>query len=158
MKKIVSLGLAAAMAASVLTGCGGGSAQTADTKADAKTEDAKGSEAASDKAEGTATAEGMTEITWWAFPTFTQDGDTPAGTYEQEIIDAFEAKNPDINYVGIEKYSSVLIRALEKMSEMETPLANIRFVRMDAEAITKVFGFFAASSIRKRPFPIPISI
>ncbi len=50
------------------------------------------------------------------------------------------AKNPDINYVGIEKYSSVLIRALEKMSEMETPLANIRFVRMDAEAITKVFA------------------
>lgn len=96
MKKIVSLGLAAAMAASVLTGCGGGSAQTADTKEDAKTEEAKGSEAASDKAEGTATAEGMTEITWWAFPTFTQDGDNPAGTYEQEIIDAFEAKNPDI--------------------------------------------------------------
>ena len=50
------------------------------------------------------------------------------------------AKNPDINYVGIEKYSSVPIRALEKMSEMETPLDNIRFVRMDAEAITKVFG------------------
>ena len=50
------------------------------------------------------------------------------------------AKNPDINYVGIEKYSSVLIRALEKMSEMETPLDNIRFVRMDAEAIAKVFG------------------
>lgn len=59
-------------------------------------EEAKGSEAASDNAEGTATAEGMTEITWWAFPTFTQDGDNPAGTYEQEIIDAFEAKNPDI--------------------------------------------------------------
>ena len=73
MKKIVSLGLAAAMAASVLTGCGGGSAQIADTKADAKTEEAKGSEAVSDKAEGTATTEGMTEITWWAFPTFTQD-------------------------------------------------------------------------------------
>ena len=50
------------------------------------------------------------------------------------------AKNPDINYVGIEKYSSVLIRALEKMAEMEMPLTNIRFVRMDAEAITKVFG------------------
>lgn len=42
MKKIVSLGLAAAMAASVLTGCGGGSAQTADTKADAKTGGSKG--------------------------------------------------------------------------------------------------------------------
>ena len=36
-------------------------------------------------------------------------------------------RNPDINYVGIEKYSSVLIRALEKMEEEETPLPNICF-------------------------------
>ena len=28
-------------------------------------------------------------------------------------------RNPDINYVGIEKYSSVLIRALEKMEASE---------------------------------------
>ncbi len=38
-----------------------------------------------------------TEITWWAFPTFTQENATDGvGTYEQKIIDAFEAKNPDI--------------------------------------------------------------
>lgn len=45
---------------------------------------------------------------------------------------------PDINYVGIEKYSSVLIRALEKVHE--NPLPNIRFIRMDAEDIESVFA------------------
>lgn len=49
-------------------------------------------------------------------------------------------KNPQINYVGIEKYSSVLIRALEKMEQEEKPLANLVFVRMDAENIGKVFA------------------
>ena len=49
-------------------------------------------------------------------------------------------RNPDINYVGIEKYSSVLVRALEKMEEEETPLPNICFIRMDAEDIVKVFA------------------
>jgi tRNA (guanine-N7-)-methyltransferase len=45
--------------------------------------------------------------------------------------------NPDINYVGIEKYSSVLIRAIEKQSELE--LKNLVFIRMDAEYISDVF-------------------
>lgn len=95
MKKMLSLGLAAAMTASMLTGCGGGDKQTAGTQADTKAEEAKNTEAASKGSEGTS-AEGVTEITWWAFPTFAQDGNNPAGTYEQGIIDAFEAKNPDI--------------------------------------------------------------
>lgn len=46
--------------------------------------------------------------------------------------------NPTVNYVGIEKYSSVLLRGVQKM-EAE-PLANIYFIRMDAEEITNVFG------------------
>ena len=45
--------------------------------------------------------------------------------------------NPDINYIGIEKYSSVLVRALEKRPELETN--NLVFIRMDAEDIVKVF-------------------
>ena len=45
---------------------------------------------------------------------------------------------PEINYVGIEKYSSVLLRALQKMAC--DPLPNLKFVRMDAEEITEVFG------------------
>jgi len=45
--------------------------------------------------------------------------------------------NPQINYVGIEMYSSVLLRAVQKMEE--TPLANLRFIRMDAREIEEVF-------------------
>ena len=46
-------------------------------------------------------------------------------------------RNPNINFVGIEKYSSVLIRALEKCDTLE--LENIRFIRMEAEYIEDVF-------------------
>ena len=40
---------------------------------------------------------GKTEITWWAFPVFTQEktGDG-VGTYEKSIIEAFEKANPDV--------------------------------------------------------------
>lgn len=48
-------------------------------------------------------------------------------------------QNPDINFVGIEKYSSVLLRAIQKMESMETPLENLVFIRMDAENINDVF-------------------
>lgn len=46
--------------------------------------------------------------------------------------------NPDINYIGIEKYSSVLIRAIEKRSEVQ--LSNLCFIRFDAEEITEIFN------------------
>jgi len=45
--------------------------------------------------------------------------------------------NPDINYVGIEKFSSVLIRAIEKQTEEKLP--NLYFIRMEAEYIENVF-------------------
>ena len=48
------------------------------------------------------------------------------------------ALHPDINYVGIEKYSSVLLRALQKQEQLMLP--NIIFIRMDAETITEVFA------------------
>ncbi|MCM1088782.1 MAG: tRNA (guanosine(46)-N7)-methyltransferase TrmB [Muribaculaceae bacterium] len=46
--------------------------------------------------------------------------------------------HPEINYVGIEKYSSVLIRGIQKLEAEELP--NLYFIRMDAEDITEVFG------------------
>ena len=46
--------------------------------------------------------------------------------------------HPEINYIGIEKYSSVLVRGIQKMEEQELP--NLYFIRMDAEEITEVFG------------------
>lgn len=51
--------------------------------------------------------------------------------------------HPDINFIGIEKYSSVLLRAIQKMEAIEADggkLPNVRFIRMDAEDITEVFG------------------
>jgi tRNA (guanine-N7-)-methyltransferase len=52
------------------------------------------------------------------------------------IMDSARA-NPDINYIGIEKYSAVLLRAIQKMEE--DPLPNVILIRMDAEEITEVF-------------------
>ncbi len=45
--------------------------------------------------------------------------------------------NPDINYIGIEKYSSVLVRAIEKRNQIDIP--NLYFIRMEAEDICEVF-------------------
>ncbi len=46
-------------------------------------------------------------------------------------------KNTEINYIGIEKYSSVLLRAIQKLEIYK--LLNIKFIRMDAELIEQVF-------------------
>lgn len=45
--------------------------------------------------------------------------------------------HPEINYVGIEKYSSVLLRGIQKMET--DPLPNLYFIRMEAEEIADVF-------------------
>lgn len=47
-------------------------------------------------------------------------------------------EHPEINYIGIEKYSSVLLRAIQKMEA--DPLPNVLFIRMDAENLPLVFG------------------
>ena len=46
--------------------------------------------------------------------------------------------HPEINYVGIEKYSSVLLRGIQKMET--DPLPNLYFIRMEAAEIADVFG------------------
>lgn len=53
------------------------------------------------------------------------------------IMDLAEA-NPDVNFVGIEKYSTVLLRAIQKQEEKELP--NLVFIRMDAEEIDETFA------------------
>lgn len=59
------------------------------------------------------------------------------GMGKGQFIMKLAKEHPDINYIGIERYSSVLLRALQKM-EIE-PLPNIRFLCMDASIITEVF-------------------
>lgn len=60
------------------------------------------------------------------------------GMGKGKFIHTLAGQNPEVNYIGIEKYSSVLLRALQKMEE--EPLDNLLFIRMDAEDITEVFG------------------
>lgn len=49
-------------------------------------------------------------------------------------------QNPEVNYIGIERYSSVLLRALEKFDTEEfCELNNIRFICMDAFELPEVF-------------------
>lgn len=59
------------------------------------------------------------------------------GTGKGRFLTTLATNNPEINYVGIEKYSSVLIRALEKQEELKLP--NLIFIRMDAENVTDIF-------------------
>ena len=61
------------------------------------------------------------------------------GMGKGQFITTLASQNPDVNYIGIEKYSSVLVRALEKTDDMEPPLSNIRFIRMDAENLHMMF-------------------
>lgn len=60
------------------------------------------------------------------------------GMGKGQFITTLAQQNPDINYVGIEKYSSVLIRAIAKQEELQLP--NLYFIRMEAEYIADVFA------------------
>lgn len=57
-------------------------------------------------------------------------------------------QNPNINYIGIERYSSVLLRALEKFDTEEfMELQNIRFICMDAFELPEVFSLGEVAKI-----------
>ncbi len=60
------------------------------------------------------------------------------GMGKGQFIMTLAEQNPHINYVGIEKYSSVLVRAIEKQEEKNLP--NLFFIRMEAENIADVFA------------------
>lgn len=64
------------------------------------------------------------------------------GMGKGQFITQLALMHPEINYIGIEKYSSVLVRALDKFDR--EPLGNLRFLRMDAEGIS---DFFAEAEI-----------
>ena len=48
------------------------------------------------------------------------------------------ALNPTINYIGIERYTSVLLRAVQKIEE--NPLPNVRFLCIDAATLPEIFA------------------
>lgn len=59
------------------------------------------------------------------------------GMGKGKFIHALAEQNPHINYIGIEMYSSVLYRAIEKRQEVDLP--NLFFIRMDARNLGDVF-------------------
>ena len=46
-------------------------------------------------------------------------------------------KNPDINFIGVERYESVLCRALEKLEDKKLP--NVRIICVDAINLGEIF-------------------
>lgn len=62
------------------------------------------------------------------------------GMGKGQFILTLAKQNPEINYIGIERYSSVLLRALEKYDTEEfCELSNVRFICMDAMELPEVF-------------------
>ena len=59
------------------------------------------------------------------------------GTGKGRFILTMAQMNPDVNYVGIEKYSSVLFKGVEKQESLQLP--NLLFIRGEAELITEFF-------------------
>ena len=59
------------------------------------------------------------------------------GTGKGRFILELARQHPEIHYIGLEKYSSVLLRGVEIQDELQLP--NLRFVRGDAELITEYF-------------------
>lgn len=60
------------------------------------------------------------------------------GTGKGRFITELAAANPDIDYIGIENHSSVLLKAVKKLEDRELP--NLRFILMDAITIEEVFA------------------
>lgn len=59
------------------------------------------------------------------------------GMGKGQFIMGMAKKYPEINFIGIERYSSVLLRALQKMEQ--EPLPNVVFLCVDAKELTEIF-------------------
>lgn len=59
------------------------------------------------------------------------------GTGKGRFLLTMAQLHPEINYIGIEKYSSVLLRGVERQNELQ--LQNLYFIRGEAELITEYF-------------------
>ncbi|MEC9484998.1 MAG: tRNA (guanosine(46)-N7)-methyltransferase TrmB [Candidatus Izemoplasma sp.] len=66
------------------------------------------------------------------------------GMGKGQFIYTLAKNHPDIQFVGIEKYDSVIVRALEKL--IEEPLDNLLLLRADANFL---LNFFNPSSIER---------
>lgn len=59
------------------------------------------------------------------------------GTGKGQFLIQMAIQYPEIFFIGIEKYESVLVRAIEKVNDLE--LTNIKFICFDAQKLDTVF-------------------
>ena len=59
------------------------------------------------------------------------------GTGKGNFIIEKAKENPNINYIGIERYDSVLVRAIQKSNDLE--LNNLKLLRINANKIEEIF-------------------
>lgn len=65
------------------------------------------------------------------------------GMGKGQFIIGMAKRNPDVNFIGIELYASVLYRALQKMEKLEKDgeaPQNLRFMCINARELSDVFG------------------
>ncbi|MEK4426657.1 tRNA (guanosine(46)-N7)-methyltransferase TrmB [Solibacillus sp. FSL K6-1523] len=60
------------------------------------------------------------------------------GTGKGQFVLGMALQNPDINYIGIELFDSVIVCALEKVIEAEKP-ANLRLLKVNGEKLEEFF-------------------
>ena len=60
------------------------------------------------------------------------------GMGKGDFIIGMAKKYPNTNFIGIEKYDSVVVRALQKLENEE--LDNLKIIRMDAKDIDKILN------------------
>lgn len=60
------------------------------------------------------------------------------GMGKGQFIMELAKQNPHINHIGVERYSSVLLRALQK--HQETELTNLYFLCIDARTVEDIFA------------------
>ncbi|MBE5915784.1 MAG: tRNA (guanosine(46)-N7)-methyltransferase TrmB [Pseudobutyrivibrio ruminis] len=60
------------------------------------------------------------------------------GMGKGQFLTTLAKENPDINYIGIERYTSVLLRAIQKVEDEDIP--NLRFICFDAADILDIFS------------------
>lgn len=65
------------------------------------------------------------------------------GMGKGQFIESLAAKNPDINYIGIERYDTVILKAIKKREALEKEgavLSNLTFISIDARLLADVFA------------------
>lgn len=69
------------------------------------------------------------------------------GTGKGKFIFEKALKNPEINYVAIDKFPTVLYKLLYKLNNLEEPIKNLKIITLDVNRILDVFAKCEVSKI-----------